>query len=363
VGGGIFSYSFIYKFVEMKKALITGITGQDGSYLAELLYSKGYEVYGFMRRTSTDPFARIEELYVRGHIKLVYGNMRDLPTITAALEKVKPDEIYNLAAQSHVGVSFTCPDETFDVNYSGVGRLVKEAFRVNPKVKIYQASTSEMYGNSPHPQSETTPFAPVSPYAEAKLKAHEEFVCGYRDKGFFICSGILFNHESPRRGKHFVTRKLTHSLAKVKLGLQEHVTLGNLEARRDWGFAGDYVEAMWLMLQQDKPEDFVIASGQSYSVRDFVQVVGLALGMKITWEGKGIDEVGKDQNGKIVVRVSDKFYRPNEVNYLLGDSTKAQQKLGWKLKTDFKTLVEMMVDSDLKLVARTYDNSERIVTQ
>lgn len=338
----------------MKKALITGITGQDGSYLAEFLTSKGYEVYGLLRRVSTDPFARIEDLYVNGKIKLIYGNMRDLPTISNTLHIAQPDEIYNLAAQSHVGISFTCPDETMDINFKGLERLATEAFRLNPKVKIYQASTSEMYGNTTPPQSENSPFAPVSPYGESKLLAHEKVVVPFREKGFFICSGILFNHESPRRGKHFVTRKVSHSLTKVKFGQQEVVTMGNLDAKRDWGFAGDYVEAMWMMLQQDKPDDYVIATGENHTVREFVEEVAKYLGMPIKWEGTGLNEVGKDENGKVIVKLQEKYYRPNEVDNLLGDNTKASTKLGWKPKTDFKELVKMMVESDIKhIVAST----------
>jgi GDPmannose 4,6-dehydratase len=341
-----------------KKALITGITGQDGSYLAELLIDKGYEVYGFMRRTSTDPFARIEHLYESGKLKLIYGNMRDLPTIKNAVEQVVPDEVYNLAAQSHVGISFVCPDETKDINETGVERLLSEVFRVNPKARFYQASTSEMFGSTNPPQSETSPFQPVSPYAEAKLNGHK-MVLEYRKKGFYAVSGFLFNHESPRRGKHFVTRKLTHSLVKVKLGLQDMVRLGNLEAKRDWGFAGDYVEAMWLLLQQETPDDFVIATGESYSVRDFVEAVGKELGIEITWKGEGLNEIGVDQNGKTVIKIEEKYFRPHEVDFLQGDSTKARTKLGWKPKVSFAQLVKMMVDSDLKLIAgRSDDQAE-----
>jgi len=335
----------------MKKALITGITGQDGSYLAELLVSKGYEVYGFLRRSSTDPLMRIEELHLEGKLKLVYGNLRDIASIKRALEESQPDEIYNLAAQSDVGISFKIPEETTEINYYGVGRLVNEAMEINPKVRIYQASTSEMFGKTNPPQNEDSVFAPVSPYGEAKLKAHEDFVVGYREKhGLFICSGFLFNHESPRRGEHFVTRKITLSLAKIKLGLQEYMELGNLEAKRDWGFAGNYVEAMWLMLQQDKPEDIVIATGESHTVRDFVNAAAKALDMKITWEGSGLEEVGKDENGKIVVKINKNFYRPAEVDYLLGDATKAKEKLGWEPKVTFYGLVEMMAKSDLSII-------------
>ncbi len=338
--------------MKKKRALITGITGQDGSYLAEFLAGKGYEVYGLMRRISTDPFARIEHLYVGGKIKLIYGNLRDLATITLALKESQPDEIYNLAAQSHVGISFICPDETMDINYHGVGRIVSEAFRLNPKVKIYQASTSEMFGNIKPPQSEKSGFAPVSPYGEAKLKAHEEFVKGYRDKGFFICSGFLFNHESPRRGKHFVTRKITHSLSKIKLGLQEKIRLGNLEAKRDWGFAGDYVEAMWMMLQQKKPQDYVIATGEAHTVREAVETAMGVLGKKITWKGKGLREKGYDEKGNLVVELDKRYHRPSEVNFLRGDASKAKKELGWKPKHTFKDLIEMMILSDLKLLSR-----------
>jgi len=338
-----------------KKALITGITGQDGSYLAELLLEKGYEVYGFMRRTSTDPFARIEHLYETGKLKLIYGNLRDLPTIKAAMEQVVPDEVYNLGAQSHVGVSFVCPDETFDVNDKGAERVMAEAFRVNPKCRVYQASTSEMFGSTNPPQSETSPFQPVSPYAEAKLNAHNH-VLEFRKKGFFAVSGFLFNHESPRRGKHFVTRKLTHSLVKVKLGLQDMVRIGNLEAKRDWGFAGDYVEAMWRMLQEDTPDDYVIATGESYSVRDLVEAVCQELGINITWKGEGLNEVAVDENGKTVIKVEEKYFRPHEVDSLKGDATKARTKLKWQPKVTFKDLVKMMVASDMKLIAGRSDD-------
>lgn len=329
----------------MKKALITGITGQDGSYLAEFLLKKGYEVYGIVRRTSNDPFARFD--YPNIKIHKIDGNLRDLGTLRRAMEDVVPDEIYNLAAQSHVGVSFNCAEETEDINYYGVGRVVNEAIRVNPKVKIYQASTSEMFGSSKPPQNEKTEFNPVSPYADAKRRAHDDFVVNIRDKGYFICSGILFNHESPRRGAQFVTRKITISLAKIKLGLQDCLELGNLDAKRDWGFAGDYVEIMWKMLQQKQPKDYVIATGESHTVRDFVNASAEVLGIKIKWSGKGEKEIGKDENGKTIVRVNPKFYRPAEVNYLCGDPSKAKKDLNWKPKVTFKELVKMMVEHDL----------------
>jgi GDPmannose 4,6-dehydratase len=333
--------------VLMKRALITGITGQDGSYLAEFLIKKGYEVYGLVRRTSNDPLMRIDDLSIHGKIKLVSGSLRDLNAVSRVMDQVVPDEVYNLAAQSHVGVSFDCPEETLDINYYGVGRVVNEAIRVNPKVRIYQASTSEMFGKSKPPQNEETPFQPVSPYAEAKLKAHEDFVVHYREKGYYICSGILFNHESPRRGSHFVTRKITISLAKIKLGLQDNMELGNLDAKRDWGYALDYVEAMWLMLQQDKPNDFVIATGKSHSVREFVELAAAELGIGISWSGSGLEEKGMDKlTGKVIVKINPKFYRPAEVDFLLGDATKAKEMLGWEPKTDLRALVSMMVKAD-----------------
>ncbi len=329
------------------KALITGISGQDGSYLAELLFDKGYDVYGLLRRTSAGPPPYIEDLHLAKKLSYVYGNVRDLSTIRIAMEEVRPDEVYNLAAQSHVWVSFKVPDETWETNFYGVGRVVNEAMRVNKDVRVYQASTSEMFGSTPPPQSEASPFSPVSPYAEAKLKAHEEFIVAYREKyGLFAASGILFNHESPRRGKHFVTRKITHSLAKIKLGLQDKLELGNLEAKRDWGYAGDYVEAMHLILQQKKADDYVIATGESHTVRDFVNAAAAALDMPITWEGEGAHEVGKDKNGKVIIGVDPEFYRPNEVHYLLGDPNKARERLGWTRKVSFDQLVTMMVKSD-----------------
>lgn len=330
-----------------KRALITGITGQDGSYLAEYLVSLGYEVWGLVRRTSLDPMLRIDGMVQKKHIHLVYGNLRDSATLRTALEVSKPHEIYNLAAQSDVWVSFKCPDETMEINYHGLARLIHEAVKVNPKVRIYQASTSEMFGKTNPPQNETSPFKPVSPYGEAKLLAHEDFVKGYREKhGLFICSGFLFNHESPRRGEHFVTRKITISLAKVKLGLQDSFSLGNLEAHRDWGYAGDYIKAMHAMLQLKKPEDFVISTGKSHTVRQFVEAAARAIDMPIHWSGKGLREVGKTNDGRTVLTISKEFYRPVEVNHLLGDSKKARKKLGWKPETTFEGLAKLMAHTD-----------------
>lgn len=333
----------------MNKALITGFTGQDGSYLAELLLDKGYEVHALVRRSSHSPFVRAPHL--EGRVRIHHGNLRDYSTLRRVIAVVAPDEIYNLAAQSHVGISFECPDETYEINYAGVGRLVQCAMEQNPTVRIYQASTSEMFGSTPPPQNEQSPMNPVSPYAEAKYRAHQDYVVGYREKhNLFICSGILFNHESPRRGENFVTRKITLSFAKISKGLQDHLELGNLHAKRDWGFAGDYVEAMWLMLQRKTPEDFVIATGETHSVREFVEEVALFHGMRLTWEGSGTAEVGKDQSGVMRVRVNEQYYRPHEVDALRGDSTKARQILGWSPTVNYKELARLMAQADLDLV-------------
>lgn len=330
-----------------KKAFITGITGQDGSYLTEHLLGLGYEVWGLVRRTSLDPMLRLDR--VKGHesLHIVYGNMRDSGTLRFALEESKPDEIYNLAAQSDVGVSFKCPDETMEINYHGLGRLVHEVVRVNSDVRIYQASTSEMFGKTKPPQSETSPFQPVSPYGEAKLLAHEHFVKGYREKhGLFICSGILFNHESPHRGEHFVTRKISISLSKIKLGMQDSFSLGNLEARRDWGFAGDYIKAMHLMLGRKTPTDYVISTGVSHTVREFVEATARALDMSLSWRGSSFNEVAKDGSGKVVLTINKEHYRPIDVHHLTGDSSKANAELGWKSEISFEKLAEMMAKAD-----------------
>jgi GDPmannose 4,6-dehydratase len=331
----------------MKKALITGITGQDGSYLAELLLGEGYDVYGLVRRTSGWLPPVIEDLYVNKKITLIDGNLRDLETVRHAVEVATPDEVYNLAAQSHVAISFNCPDETWEINYYGVGRIVNEAMRVNSKVRVYQASTSEMFGSTPPPQNESSPMNPVSPYAQAKLKAHEDFIRGYRDKhNLFASSGILFNHESPRRGKNFVTRKITRVLAGIKLGRFETLELGNLAARRDWGFAGDYIQAMHQMLLQDAPDDYVIGTGTARSVKDFVEAAANSLDMPLAWEGEGVNEVGRATSGKVVVTVNKDFYRPNEVDHLIADASKAKAKLGWAPTTSFEQLVKMMTEAD-----------------
>jgi GDPmannose 4,6-dehydratase len=328
----------------MKVALITGITGQDGSYLAELLLERGYQVHGIVRRASLINTHRIDHIY--DSITLHYGDLSDSTNLVRIIQKVKPDEIYNLGAQSHVKVSFEMPEYTADVDAVGTLRVL-EAVRLlgmEDCVRIYQASTSELYGLVQEtPQSETTPFYPRSPYGVAKIYGYW-ITKNYREAyGMYACTGILFNHESPRRGETFVTRKITQALSKISVGLQDVLELGNLSAKRDWGHAKDFVEAMWLMLQQEEPDDYVIATGKQYSVREFVEEAAPYFGMKIIWEGEGLDEVGIDKStGKTVVRVNPKYFRPAEVETLLGDATKAKEKLGWEPKISFKQLVEDM---------------------
>ena len=328
----------------MKIALISGITGQDGSYLAELLLEKGYEVHGIIRRSSSINTDRIDHIYQ--NIKLHYGDLTDSTNIVRVIQLVQPDEIYNLGAQSHVKVSFEMPEYTADVDGMGTLRVL-EAVRLlgmENRVRIYQASTSELYGLVQEtPQKETTPFYPRSPYGVAKLYGYW-ITKNYREAyGMYTCSGILFNHESPRRGETFVTRKITQGLSKISVGLQDCLYLGNLDAKRDWGHAKDFVEAMWLMLQQDEPDDYVIATGVQYSVKDFVEEAAPYFGMNIVWLNEGLDTVGYDRNSKtIVIRVDPKYFRPAEVESLLGDATKAKEKLGWEPKITFKELVEDM---------------------
>lgn len=346
----------------MKKvALVTGVTGQDGSYLAELLLSKGYIVHGIKRRSSSFNTQRIDPLYQDPHIEgrnfiLHYGDLSDSTNIIRLVKEIQPDEIYNLGAQSHVQVSFDSPEYTADVDGLGTMRLL-EAIRLlglEKTTKIYQASTSELYGKVQEiPQKETTPFYPRSPYAAAKMYAFWITV-NYRESyGMYACNGILFNHESPRRGETFVTRKITRAIARIKLGLQEKLYLGNMDALRDWGHARDYVEMMWLMLQQDEAEDFVIATGKQYSVRQFVEFSAKELGIEIRWEGQGVDEKGYDaKSGKCIVEVDPKYFRPAEVETLLGDPTKAKEKLGWVPKTTLEELVAEMVREDLKTAER-----------
>ena len=327
-----------------KIALITGITGQDGSYLAELLLEKGYEVHGIIRRASLINTYRIDHIYDR--IQLHYGDLTDSTNIVRVIQKVQPNEIYNLGAQSHVKVSFEIPEYTGQVDALGTLRILEAVclLGMQDRVRIYQASTSELYGLVQEvPQKETTPFYPRSPYGVAKLYGYW-IVKNYRESyGLHASSGILFNHESPRRGETFVTRKITRGLSRISVGEQDVLSLGNLNARRDWGHAKDFVEAMWLMLQQEEADDYVIATGEQYSVREFVEAAAPYFGMKIIWEGEGLDEIGIDKNtGRKVIDVNPKYFRPAEVETLLGDATKAKEKLGWEPKTSFKQLVEDM---------------------
>jgi GDPmannose 4,6-dehydratase len=345
---------------QSKVALITGITGQDGAYLAEFLLKKGYIVHGVKRRSSLFNTDRIDHLYQDPHVKkasfiLHHGDLTDSTNLIRIIQLVQPDEIYNLAAMSHVAVSFETPEYT--ANADGIGTLrILEAIRIlglGKKTRFYQASTSELYGLVQEtPQKETTPFYPRSPYAVAKLYAYWITV-NYREAyGMYACNGILFNHESPVRGETFVTRKITRALARIKLGLQDCLYLGNLDALRDWGHAKDYVEMQWLMLQQDQPEDFVIASGEQYSVRQFIEISAAELGISIKWKGKGVNEKGYDSDGKCIVQVDTRYFRPTEVETLLGDPTKAREKLGWIPKITFRELVAEMVREDLKSAER-----------
>jgi GDPmannose 4,6-dehydratase len=344
-----------------KIALITGITGQDGSYLAEFLLKKGYMVHGIKRRSSSLNTERIDHLYQDLHsddvkLKLHYGDLSDTSNLVRIIKEVQPDEIYNLAAQSHVAVSFECPEFTADIDAMGSLRIL-EAIRIlgmEKEVRFYQASTSELYGQVQEvPQKETTPFYPRSPYAVAKLYAYWITV-NYREAyGMYACNGILFNHESPVRGETFVTRKITRALSRIHLGLQDHLYLGNLDALRDWGHAKDYVEMQWLMLQQDQPDDFCIATGTQHSVRDFVNLAWSVVGKRINWEGSGIDEKGFDfTTGELIVSVDPRYFRATEVETLLGDPTNAKEKLGWEPKITFKEMVDEMMEYDLNLASR-----------
>ena len=345
----------------MKKiALITGVTGQDGAYLAEFLLKKGYEVHGIKRRASLFNTDRIDHLYQDPHVSsgnlvLHYGDLTDSTNLIRIIQQVQPDEIYNLAAMSHVAVSFETPEYT--ANADGLGTLrILEAIRIlglQKKTRFYQASTSELYGLVQEtPQKETTPFYPRSPYAVAKLYGYWITV-NYREAyGIYACNGILFNHESPLRGETFVTRKITRALARIKLNLQDSLYLGNMDSLRDWGHARDYVEMQWLMLQQEQAEDFVIATGVQYSVRQFVDAAAKEIGIELTWQGRGVDEIGTDQHGRVIVRVDPRYFRPTEVETLLGDPTKAKEKLGWTPQTSFDELVSEMVREDLKSAER-----------
>lgn len=345
-------------------ALISGITGQDGSYLAELLLEKGYEVHGIIRRSSSFNTGRIDHLYYGKtelpfeNLHLHHGDMTDSSNLNRLIDKIKPTEIYNLAAQSHVKVSFDLPEYTAEVDAIGTLRLLDAIREVGLTTKYYQASTSELYGKVQEtPQKETTPFYPRSPYAVAKLYSFW-IVKNYREAyGLHASNGILFNHESPRRGETFVTRKITMAAAKISLGLQDKLILGNLEAKRDWGYAKDYVEGMWLMLQQEQPDDYVLATGVTTKVRDFVDASFKELGIELEWQGKGVDEKGVDsKTGKVLVEVSSKYFRPTEVDLLLGDASKARKELGWEAKTDVDTLIKIMVQEDLKMVKKNLSN-------
>jgi GDPmannose 4,6-dehydratase len=344
----------------MKKALITGITGQDGSYLAEFLLAKGYEVHGIKRRSSLLNTERVDHLYEDPHIPdrrffLHYGDMTDANSLIRVVDRVQPDEIYNLAAQSHVAVSFEQPEYTANADALGTLRLL-DAVRIlglEKRARLYQASSSELYGLvAETPQTERTPFHPRSPYGVAKLYAFWITV-NYREAyGMYACNGILFNHESPVRGETFVTRKITRALARIKLGLQDCLFLGNLESRRDWGHARDYVEMQWLMLQQDQPEDFVIATGEQHSIRQFVEAAARELDISLEWRGTGVEEEGYDERGNCIVRIDLRYLRPAEVDSLIGDATKARTKLGWRPRVNFRELVREMVASDLQAAER-----------
>lgn len=362
----------------MKKALITGITGQDGSYLAELLLSKGYEVHGIIRRASTFNTERIEHIYVDPHtpnarLFLHYGDLSNAEQITNIIYNIEPDEIYHLGAQSHVRVSFDMPEYTGDVSALGTTRLLEALRRSGTKTKFYQASSSEMFGASAPPQNENTPFKPRSPYACAKLYAHL-MVVNYRE-GYkmFACNGILFNHESPRRGETFVTRKITRAIANILAGKQKKLYLGNLEAKRDWGFAPEYVECMRLILQQNEPEDYVIGTGESHSVKEFVELAFSYAGIEIAWQESGLGEKGivrevesevlNIKPGDVVVEIDPRYFRPTEVGYLLADASKAKNRLDWEPKVKFEDLVKIMIDADMELVGFTPKGDGREILQ
>lgn len=353
----------------MKRALITGVTGQDGSYLAEFLLSKGYEVHGLIRRASTFNTGRIDHIYVDPHtpgasLFLHYGDLSDSSQLTNIIYNIKPDEIYHLGAQSHVRVSFDIPENTGDVTALGTTRLLEAIRKSGIKTKFYQASSSEMFGAAPPPQNEKTPFYPRSPYAAAKVYAHWMTVNYREGYNMFACNGILFNHESPRRGETFVTRKITRAVANIIAGKQKKIYLGNLEAKRDWGFAPEYVVSQWLILQQNEPEDYVIGTGESHSVREFVEVAFKYAGIEIEWKGEGIKEKGVVSSfipslqslssnlkvGDVLIEIDPRYFRPTDVDFLFADASKARKKLGWEPKITFKELIKIMVDADMELV-------------
>lgn len=336
----------------MKKALITGITGQDGSYLAELLLEKGYEVYGIMRRKSVVDYGNVE--HIKEKLNFIYADMTDVVSLIRAMRISQADEVYNLAAQSFVATSWEQPLATADIDAIGVTNMLEAIRTVKPEARFYQASTSEMFGLVQEmPQKETTPFYPRSPYGVAKLYGHW-ITKNYRESyDLYACSGILFNHESERRGKEFVTRKITDAVARIKLGVQDHLELGNMDSKRDWGHSKDYVHAMWLMLQQDAADDYVVATGETRTVREFVELAFGHVGIDVEWKGEGVDEIGVDKaTGKTIVTINPKFFRPAEVDVLLGDPAKAEKKLGWKRDISFSQLVERMVKNDMALVEK-----------
>ena len=342
----------------MKKAFITGITGQDGSYLAELLLEKGYEVHGMIRRSSSFNTGRIDHLYndpdiLDKRMFLYYGDLTDSSNLNRLLEKIEPDEIYNLGAQSHVQVSFEVPEYTAEVDAIGTLRFLDAIKDTGLKTKFYQASTSELYGKAQEiPQNEKTPFYPRSPYGVAKIYGYW-IIVNYREAyDLFACNGILFNHESPRRGPTFVTRKITRAAARIKHGIQEKLMLGNLEAKRDWGYAPEYVKGMWLVLQHEEPDDFVMATGEAHTVREFVSLAFSELKIELEWEGKGVDEKGIDKSGNVRVEVNERYFRPTEVDFLIGNPIKAEKELGWKAKTKFEDLVAIMAKADWEKVQK-----------
>lgn len=352
----------------MKKALITGVTGQDGSYLSELLLEKNYKVYGIQRRTSWPNTERIDHLYdnpAYPNFVTVYGDLSESSNVSRIIEKIQPDEIYNLGAQSHVGISYDIPEYTANVTGLGALRVLDAIKNYNYPIKYYQASSSEMFGKVLEiPQDENTPFNPQSPYAISKIMAYH-FTKAYRNSyGLFASNGILFNHESPRRGLNFVTRKISLGLSRVKLGILQVLKLGNLNASRDWGFSKDYVEAIWLILQHNKPDDFIISTGETHTIREFAEEVGKVLGMEIIWKGEGVHEKGiNKKSGKVVIEVDPSYYRKSEVEYLLGNSAKAYKELGWKPKTSFKKLVEIMVKYDYHLASQEKKSGTKIEVQ
>ncbi len=336
----------------MKKALITGIRGQDGAYLAKLLLEKGYKVYGADRRSGDSSLWRLKELGIENEIEHIYMDLLEFSNIIDVIKKIKPDELYNLAAQSFVQVSFEQPILTAEIDAMGVLRVLEAVRNFSPDTKVYQASTSEMFGKvQAIPQNEKTPFYPRSPYGVSKLFAHW-IVVNYREAyNLFTCSGILFNHESPLRGIEFITRKITYNVSRIKYGLIDKIEVGNLDSKRDWGYAKEYVEGMWMMLQQKEPDDYVLATGETHSIRELVELCFKYIGIDIIWNGKGVNEKGMDKKtGKILVEVNPKYYRASEVDLLLGDATKAREKLGWRPKTKFKDLIEIMMEADLKRV-------------